>query len=174
MGKPPAAITDVEISCEASQVKGMVRACLLAPSVVADGKVRSVPRPLAVETADGQTVKIKVGTVDSAAVVVFARDMPPVLGIEAPAASVKGAEFSVTVTCLKLSPKETPGTIDLILSAACTDLTGPQPSGQETYAFRVQASAEPQRAVIKACFIPAGTTSVAARIVSVPVDVAIQ
>ena len=174
MGKPPAAITDVEISCEASQVKGMVRACLLAPSVVADGKVRSVPRPLAVETADGQTVKIKVGTVDSAAVVVFARDMPPVLGIEAPATSVKGAEFSVTVTCLKLSPKETPGTIDLVLPPTCRNITGPQPSGQETYAFRVQASAEPQRAVIKACFIPAGTTSAAARIVSVPVDVAIQ
>ena len=181
-GVPPAPITNVQVSFDAAQVDGLTAACLLSPTTVANGRISSVPRLLPIDTTGGTTARINVGTVSSAALLLLARDMRPVLGIDAPVTAATGSEFTVTATCIDLSPGGTPGSIDLILPPGWgkPDLgiregrTAALPSGQQAFAFTVKAPAFEQRAVIKACFTIADAPPDTARIVSVPIDVQVQ
>jgi beta-galactosidase GanA len=173
-GKPAAPVTDVEVSLAPGLADGLAGALGFLPTQESDGAVRNVSQSLPVER-EGEAARLRLGTVESAAVVLLARDMPPLLGLQAPAAIGAGGKFTVTVTCTNASPRAVTGALDLVLPEAAKALTPParlvlEPRASRSVALEIQAPAAPVRLVIKARFAAEGSDP----ITSVPVDVYVK
>ncbi len=164
-GKPQDPVREVTIALPAEEVSALSGAWAFRP-VARDAHraVGGVPQALAVEK-DGGVARLKLGEVGSAALVLLARDAPPLLGLEARASVEKGSKFTVSATCVNPSPRAVGGVLDLILPAASRALTAPvqialEPRASRSVTFEVLAPATPQRLTVKARFAPATVGSI--------------
>lgn len=145
------------------------------PTEHKEGSVGHGPSELPVHPSDDGGLEVKVGTVESAAVVLMAQDMPPLLAIEAPARASTGETFPVRVELVNLSPRSLTGELDLVLPESLRNVAGPQQvdvrsHGAVGVTLQVAAGPAAERVVLKARFTPDdGAPSV-----SVPVDVYVE
>ncbi len=175
-GKPISPVQGVRVSLPADQLEGVEQVLALCPTATLDGHVWQVAGLLDVNRQDGRAT-IKGDGVDSAVVVLLARDVSPFAWLIVPKEAEKGTEFSVLAGCLNASPRAVAGTADLILPEGVENLTGPQPISAEAgegarVEFKVRAPGSAQRLVVKACLRLEGPD--AEPIVSVPLDVYVK
>ncbi len=175
-GKPISPVSRVEVSLPVDQIEDVREVLALGPPSEADGHVRHLPMPLAVSREGGRAT-IDVGAVDSAVVVLLAKDMLPTGGLVVPLEVETGSEFSVLAGWRNASPVPVAGTADLILPEGAENLTGPrhiriEGGGTSDVEFRVRAPDAAERMVVKANLQLA--ESDAEPFVSVPLDVYVK
>jgi hypothetical protein len=175
-GTPPVPVKDVALSLTAGEARGLQGMWLVRPGEVADGV--SVAGPQQVPVAGGQTT-VPVGTVDSMAVLLLARDAAPLLAVSASDKAAAGAKVDVQVTVGNPSPRPLAGKVSLVLPKGLTAPEGGSdvqvPAGgtaQVTLTATLASDFQSgSRHVVKASFQPSGGGQA---VLSVPVDVYVQ
>ncbi|MEK7767644.1 MAG: beta-galactosidase trimerization domain-containing protein, partial [bacterium] len=112
-GKPLPPAEGVRLRFPAALAGGTRQAWAFIPTRVEHGSSSSLPRLLAL-VQDGNDTVLNVGTVDSAVVVLLAKDGPPLLGVTAPREVGAGTTFKVAVGCFNPSPRLVHGRLRLV------------------------------------------------------------
>lgn len=139
------------------------------PARVEDGTSSSQPLPLTLRTVGNNSV-VDVGIVDSAVVVLLAKDGLPLLGITAPRELKVSSGFKVGVQCANPSPRPLHGRLRLVEPGTTRQLTPARdisvPAWESvTLTFNDQASSFPARLAVGAAL-----TIDSVQFMAVPVD----
>ena len=173
-GAPVDGPADVRLWLGESKLPGPVGAFQLLPAQEQDGVVRWMPRRLEWTAGPSGEGVLSLGSVESCAVVLLARDVGPLLGLEAPAKARSGEPFRVTVACMNPSPRPVEGAVRLEAAGVLTEpdvagMLSVPPGGTASASFRCTAQ-KAGRTRVEAVFTAGDGSSVP----SVPVDVWIE
>ncbi|HEX4148427.1 MAG TPA: hypothetical protein VHY20_05545, partial [Pirellulales bacterium] len=131
------------------------------------------PQLAALPRSTDGTTTMKLSSVDSASLLLIARDHSPLLSIEGPSTGSPGSTIRIGVTCYNPSPKAVAGSIGLEIPADWTRI-GPAPRvkiparGRQTVQIAVHLGSATGRSVVTATFSQGWSTP---QVASVPIDV---
>ncbi|MEK7475748.1 MAG: beta-galactosidase [Candidatus Coatesbacteria bacterium] len=112
-GKPLPAAEGVRLTFPAALAGSARQAWALVPTRTGSGASSSEPQPLALERQGTEAV-LAIGTVESAVVMLLAKDARPLLGVTAPREIKAGSSFQASVSCRNPSPRALKGRLGLI------------------------------------------------------------
>ncbi|GEM_PF-2335514 len=176
-GKMPPEFKDVNLVISAANPSAYKNAFILAPTKNDKGIVRSGPVPAAI-SVDANSMKISIGDVVSGTPVLVAKDMRPLLSMEALYLLRQGQEGEVKVTCYNPSAKKLDATLHLNLPIGFEDVSGKTKVSVEPYSqqgvvlkFKVISGKPLERAPIGAILT---THTMKEGIAAVPLDLKVE
>ncbi|OGV57213.1 MAG: hypothetical protein A2X45_12985 [Lentisphaerae bacterium GWF2_50_93] len=176
-GKMSEEVKDVSIGIPSDNPAGFRKAFLFVPTKNDNGIVRSGPKPIDVAVGE-RKITLQIGDVVSATPVLIAKDMGPLMSLEAVSSLRRGQEAEIKVTCYNPSTKKLEGTINLNLPAGFSAVGGKtkisvEPYGQQGVVLKFKVDSDkpvdraPVSAVLSCPSAPKGVSSV-------PVDVKVE
>jgi beta-galactosidase GanA len=121
----PVASHDVDVQLRGVASAPNSKLYMIGPPRVSDGRTFAGPRPAPLPALSNGISHIVIPTVDSATLVLIARNHSPLLATDAPATALAGSTVQVNVVCYNPSNKTARGTLSI-------ESTGPEPvSGPE-------------------------------------------
>lgn len=176
-GKPLPPLAGVTLSPDTKALPPFAQVFAFSPAQRSGGRTVVGPKPISIQREKGNRLVLSLPDISSALPVLFARDFSPLLSIDAPEATVAGAEIEMRVTCYNPSPKPLRVTPELVLPSSWQSLTERKAvllpaHGQQMVVLRARSGGG-ERTVIKArVSYPASDNSPGTRHTdSVPVDV---
>ncbi|MFZ2658056.1 MAG: beta-galactosidase trimerization domain-containing protein, partial [Victivallales bacterium] len=176
-GKMSEEIKDVKVGIPCDSPAAYRKAFLFVPTKNENGIVRSGPKPIDMVPGE-KNITLQIGDVVSATPILIAKDMGPLLSVEAVSILRRGQESEIKVTCYNPSAKKLDGTIHLNLPAGFSAVGGKTkisvgPYGQQgvVLKFKVDSDKAIDRAPVSAVLTcPTAHDGVS----SVPVDVKVE
>ncbi len=175
-GKMSEEVKDVKIGIPCDNPAAYRNAFLFMPTKNESGIVHSGPKPIEITPGD-KKISLQIGDVVSATPVLIAKDMGPLLSVEAISSLRRGQESEIKVTCYNPSPEKLEGKMHLKLPAGFVLVGYPskisiEPFGQASAVLKFKAPEDKafERAPVAAILTCGPVKSIS----SVPVDVKVE